>query len=322
MTRLAVIIPVLDEALHLERCLRSLEPLQAEVWVVDSGSTDGTREIARAHQGAGVRLVEHPYEGPADQKNWALDELPLRAPWVLFLDADEWLTADGCEEILARIGDEDSETVAWRINRKIVWHGRWMRWGGWYPNWNVRLVRRGAGRYEQRRVHEHLLVDGPVGELSEPMIHEDLRDLSFFISKHDRYSTAEAHEYARVSREGQDGYGRLLSRDPLARRRWVKTRIWARLPLKPLWYFIYAWVLRGGFLDGAVGLRFHLMHAIFKGFDELKLWELERQAPTDDPDVVSGENEPLQASTVRASTRAEPGALEERGEKVRGETSS
>lgn len=279
---LTVIIPVKDEELHIQRCLDSVLDVADRIYVIDSGSTDRTCKIVGQYTARheNVSLVHHGYEGPARQKNWALDALPAETSWVMFLDADESVSPDLARALLRATDDggerADPPVVGWFINRRILFHGRFIRHGGWYPNWNLRLIRRGAGRYEDRRVHEHMQVSGPTAFLTGDLIHEDLRDLSFSIAKHNRYSSDEAAEYEQAA---GDSYGRLFSRDPLARRRWIKTRVWARLPLKAPLYFLWCYVIRLGFLDGRQGFWFHVMHAMYKQFDELKQWE-RREART------------------------------------------
>ena len=268
-----VIVPVRDEEMHIEACLNSVVEWADRILVVDSFSTDRTQAIVRSFRKRGVELVEHRYDGPADQKNWALDELAIDTDWVLFLDADELVTPELADEIQAACSDRENPVAGYFVNRRIIWHGTWIRHGGWFPNWNLRLFRTGRARYEMRRVHEHMIVDGPTAKLEGHLVHEDLRDLPHSIAKHNRYSNLEAEEYERALDVEQDSYGKLWSRDPLARRRWLKTRVFARLPAKPLVYFLWAYVLRLGFLDGWLGLRYHLLHAMFKAFDEAKLWE-------------------------------------------------
>lgn len=276
MKSLSVIVPTLDEELHLESCLRSLEGLSEDVWVVDSGSRDGTAAIARSFEAAGVHVVEHAYEGPAEQKNWALDHLPLAGEWVLFLDADERVSPQLASSIRAALRG-DGPPHGYRIGRRIYHEGRWIRHGGWYPSWNLRLLRKGRGRYERRRVHEHVVVEGAVGQLRGDLIHEDRRGLEHQITKHLRYARAEAEEALRVLEGKKDGFARLFTRDPLARRRWLKTRILYRVPLRPLVYFVYTYVMRLGFLDGRRGLRFHLLQALYRHFDALFLREARRE---------------------------------------------
>ncbi|MEM7306325.1 MAG: glycosyltransferase family 2 protein [Planctomycetota bacterium] len=272
-----VLIPVKNEELHLRQCLAAVVGWADRVVVVDSFSSDGTLEVAASFAGRGVEVVQHEYAGPADQKNWALDHLGLDTDWVLFLDADEVVSPELAREIAAATGSDDNPVAGYFLNRRIIWCGRWIRHGGWFPNWNLRLFRRDRARYEMRRVHEHMVVDGPTDKLDGCLIHEDLRDLTHAIAKHNRYSNDEALEYAEVLEGKSDGYARLFSRDPLARRRWIKTKLWARLPGKGALYFVWCYAVRLGFLDGQIGLRYHLMHAIYKHFDEMKLWELRRE---------------------------------------------
>lgn len=271
-----VLIPVRDEELHLRACLESVYAWAARVVVIDSYSTDATCQIVADFAERRVELVQHEYAGPADQKNWALDHLDISTDWILFLDADELVTPELADEIRDVTSRSDDAICGYFLNRRIIWYGRWIRFGGWFPNWNLRLFRTGRARYQMRRVHEHMLVNGATARLDAHLIHEDMRDLHHSIAKHNRYSELEALEYREILAGELDGYARLWTRDPLARRRWVKTRVWARLPGKGLLYFLWAYFVRLGFLDGWHGLRYHALHAVFKHFDEMKLWELRR----------------------------------------------
>ncbi len=281
-----VLIPVYNEEAHLEACLASVAYWAERVVVVDSFSTDRTLEIAASFADRGVEVVQNRYAGPADQKNWALDHCGVETDWVLFLDADELVSPELAREILAVTEDAANEVAGYFVNRRIIWYGKWIRHGGWFPNWNLRLFRSHRARYEQRRVHEHMVVDGPTARLEGHLIHEDLRDLTHSIAKHNRYSNLEAAEYLEALEGERDAYARLFSHDPLARRRWIKTRVWAPLPCKGLLYFVWCYFFRLGFLDGALGLRYHVMHAIYKHFDEAKLWELRNLKPGSTEETV------------------------------------
>jgi len=165
--------------------------------VVDSYSADRTVEIARE---AGANVVQHVFEGYARQKNWALENVPFRSDWVLILDADERVPAELAPEISGIVAADGNGYEGFYLNRKLIFYGKWIRHCGWYPSWNLRLFRRGHGRYEQREVHEHLLLDGKAGYCQHELIHEDLRDMSFWIAKHNRYSSQEARELDLVRR--------------------------------------------------------------------------------------------------------------------------
>jgi glycosyltransferase involved in cell wall biosynthesis len=268
-----VLIPTFNEEVNLPDCLASVCGWAEDVWVVDSFSTDRTVEIARE---AGVNVVQHPFEGYAQQKNWALESLPFRGEWVLILDADERVSPELAAEISGIVAADGNGYDGFYLNRKLIFYGKWIRHCGWYPSWNLRLFRRGHGRYEQREVHEHLLLDGKAGYCRYDLIHEDLRDMSFWIAKHNRYSSQEACELDRV-RRGVSTAGLQASffKGSLERKRFIKERIWPRLPIRAFLSFFYWYFFRLGFLDGKHGFLFCQMHAVFEQFTTAKLWEFE-----------------------------------------------
>jgi len=269
----SVLVPTYNEELNLGDCLASVCGWAEDVWVVDSCSTDRTVEIARE---AGVNVVQHAFEGYAQQKNWALESLPFRGEWVLLLDADERVSPELVAEISGVIAADGNGCDGFYLNRKLIFYGKWIRHCGWYPSWNLRLFRRGHGRYEQREVHEHLLLKGKAGYCRHDLIHEDLRDMSFWIAKHNRYSSQEASELGRVRRGASTaGLQASFFKGSLERKRFVKERIWPYLPGRAFLSFFYWYFLRLGFLDGKHGFLFCQMHAVFEQFTAAKLWELE-----------------------------------------------
>ena len=272
-SRVSVLIPTFNEELNLPDCLGSIGGWAQDVWVVDSYSTDRTVQIARE---SGADVVQHVFEGYAQQKNWALENVPFRGEWVLILDADERVPPELAAEIGGVVAADGNGYDGFYLNRKLIFYGKWIRHCGWYPSWNLRLFRRGQGRYEQREVHEHLLLDGKAGYCQHDLIHEDLRDMSFWIAKHNRYSSQEARELDRV-RRGVSTAGLQASffKGSLERKRFIKERIWPYLPGRTFLSFLYWYFLRLGFLDGKHGFLFCQMHAIFEKFTTAKLWELE-----------------------------------------------
>ncbi len=270
-----VLVITKNEECNLPQCLHALAGWTRAIYVVDSGSTDRTCEIARE---LGAEVVEHPWEGYAAQKNWALETLPMEADWVLIVDADEVITAqlrERLEAIAARPADEVPET-GYYINRLLYFLGKPIRHCGYHPSWNLRFFKRGRGRYEDRAVHEHLLVDGPTGWIRTPMIHEDRRGLEVYMEKHNRYSTLEAEAIFNESRGGD--LDASITGHQLQRRRWFKRHIYRYLPAKWLMRFLYMYVLRLGVLDGLNGLRFCLFISSYELQIGLKLRELRLQA--------------------------------------------
>ena len=269
---LSVLVPTLDEELNLPECLDSVAWAD-EVFVVDSYSHDRTVEIAR---GRGAHVVQHVFESYSRQKNWALDTLPFRNEWVLILDADERVTPELRCEIASILPKADC--AGYYLNRRVVFLGTWIRHAGWYPNWNLRLFRHQLGRYDGREVHEHVVMNGPVGYLRNDLLHVDRRGLEAFVARHNRYSTLEAAARFKAECDAPDR-ARLpvgLLASPVQRKRFVRERVWPRVPAKPLALFVYMYVLRRGFLDGRAGLALCVFHAFQEFMVGLKLAELRR----------------------------------------------
>ena len=276
---LSVVVPIKNEAENLARCLDSVRWAD-EIFVVDSGSTDNSAEIAKQH---GATVVQFEFNGTwPKKKNWALQSLPFRNEWVLILDADEVLPPEAGQEmaeVIARPGD----IVGYWINRRFFFLGRWLR-HSYYPNWNLRLFRHALGRYERlteaetksgdNEVHEHVIVQGPTARLRCEMDHYAFPSVDVFVEKHNRYSNWEA----RVAVDGllpQSADG--LSHRRVERRRRLKL-LSQRLPFRPLLRFLYIFVWQKGFLDGRDGYYFARLHATYEFLSVVKTYELRRRA--------------------------------------------
>jgi glycosyltransferase involved in cell wall biosynthesis len=244
-----VMIPTLNEADHIVEAVTNARKL-GPVFVLDSLSTDGTQELARQ---AGATVVEHPFVDYSSQKNWGLDHLPFGGEWVFILDADERITPELREEVLAKVSSRP-RTNGYYINRKLLILGRDIQHGGLYPSWNLRLFRRGKARYENRSVHEHVMCTGRTDYMRQEMLHVRRESISHYLEKHIRYADMESDEWVKwklgKSRNAPTGE---LFRDTLRWRQWVRRNIWPRLPARPLWRFIYMYFFRFAFLDGKAG---------------------------------------------------------------------
>jgi glycosyltransferase involved in cell wall biosynthesis len=249
---ISVLILTLNEEANLSKALESSR-FADRIYVIDSGSVDKTEEVARA---SGALFVRHHWEGFAGQKNWALTNLPIITDWVFFLDADETITPELAGELL-RISNVNtaSGVMGYYVNRHFIWRGKRIRHCGYYPSWNLRYFRKGKARYEDREVHEHILIDGPTQYLRGELRHEDTRGRDFIWAKHLRYAELEAKEMMklRLADQGTRITGDLLGSPP-ERRRAIKEMIWPVLPARALLRFIYMYVLRGGVFDGLAGL--------------------------------------------------------------------
>jgi len=280
-TPVSVVVPVRNEERNLADCLRHLA-WASEVFVVDSGSTDGTVRIAEA---AGARVVQFAWDGRwPKKKNWALANLPFANEWVLIVDADEWIT-DALAKEIASVVREPGGRVGFNVNRRLMFMGRWIRHCGYYPSWNLRLVKRGQASYERlseteppqtgdNEVHEHLVAAGPVGHLRNDMLHFAYADIASFVEKHNRYSSWEAHveEHGRESELKPRLFG-----SPLERRRFWR-QLSRRVPFRSTLRFLYGYVFRLGFLDGRPGLVLCRLLAFYEYLSAAKADELRLQS--------------------------------------------
>ncbi len=251
MASVNVLIPTLNEAAHIADAVKNALTV-GEVFVLDSLSTDGTQELARA---AGATVIEHKFVHFGAQKNWGLDNLPFTADWIFILDADERVTGPLRTEILKTV-DDPGAADGYLVNRLMLFMGREIRHGGYYPSWNLRLFRRGRARYEERSVHEHMLCAGPTGTLHEEMLHIRNESVWQFIAKHLKYADLEANEWLKYNFGGsREAHAGALFNNLLKYRQYLRRLVWPRLPMRPVWRFVYMYIWKAGFLDGAAGWR-------------------------------------------------------------------
>jgi glycosyltransferase involved in cell wall biosynthesis len=272
----SVIVLACNEEANLPECLASLKCLDCEVLVVDSGSTDRTREIARQ---AGAAVFDHPFETYGAQRNWAQDHLPLAAGWVLHLDSDERLTPEVVCEINRLLRNPPSDVDGFLFRKRTFFLGRWIRHGGHYPSYHLRLFRRERGACEERLYDQHYMVQGNVRELQHDYVDVLTSDLSVWSARHVRWAELEAREIVK----GHDPGSRVMASpfgNPIQRRRWLREGLYWRLPLflRPFLYWFYRYFVRLGFLDGQEGMIFHFLQGFwFRFLIDAKLFEMRKQ---------------------------------------------
>ena len=257
---LSVALITHNEAANLPRTLASVR-WAAEIVVVDSGSTDATREMARA---AGARVIEEPWKGFAAQKNSAIAH--TTGEWVLSLDADEEVSAELAGEIAALLAGEPGPS-GYRIPRLNHFLGRPLRHGGYWPDPKLRLFRRGAARFAERAVHETMQMlepgDARVGELRGHLIHHCYPTLNDYVEHMNRYSAIAAGALVAAGRA-----------DGAKRHPWL-WMAWNGI-LNPAATFVYNYIFRMGFLDGRAGLLQHAHHSFYIHWKYAKALELAR----------------------------------------------
>ena len=260
-TNLSVVILTFNEESNLNQALNSINDWAEKVFILDSGSTDKTIEIA---QGFGCTILINPFINFAMQRNYALKNFSITSEWTLFIDADEWVTEELKEEIKKVIASKPLEN-GFYIKRRLIWMGQWIR-RGYYPSWQLRLFRSGFGRCEDRAVNEHFIVDGQLGRLCSDLVDENQKSLHDWIAKHNDYSTREAAEL--VNSRNAEGYSEIKVNffgGQAQRRRWLRYHVWNKMPLlsRSFFYFFYRYFILLGFLDGKKAFLFHFMQALW-----------------------------------------------------------
>jgi len=241
---LSVTIITLNEEKNLRGCLESVA-FADEIVVLDSGSTDSTLDIAK---GFTDKVFQEPWRGFAGQKNLVQEK--AHGPWILNIDADERVTPALKEEILSVL-QETTPYMGFKIPRKNFFCGQWIRHGGWYPNYLLRLYRKEAGAFAQREVHEQVVVEGKVGTLKSPLEHYTYASISDYLKRMDRYSELSARQYF------QEG----------------KKVSWPEILFRSWYTFFSMWVLKGGFLDKSNGLVLAVLYSCYTFSKYAKLKE-------------------------------------------------
>ncbi|MGC1579858.1 MAG: glycosyltransferase family 2 protein [Candidatus Acidiferrales bacterium] len=253
----SVVILSRDEEQNIRRCLASVAWAD-QVVVIDSGSADDTMPIARS---LGAEVVEQPWLGFSEQRNFALRLSLIRHDWIQFVDADQWVSPQLAAEIAVLL--QKPKCVAYSHRYRLVFQGTWIRHCGWYNgSWNVQIMDRRYAKYDGNLVGERVCVNGEVHRLDNDIVDDDLKGLAAWLHKHINYAQLEAVRRRRPTVLRQR-LRALRERDnvrPLARVI-MKDILFPSIPAKPVALFAYMYFFRLGFLDGRAGLRFCSYHA-------------------------------------------------------------
>lgn len=288
--KIVAVILTFNESLHLARCIDSLEGVVDEIVVVDSFSSDSTVEIAREHDAI---VLQHEFKNQATQFNWAISQLGDDVGWVFRIDADEYVTPTLRESLRNTVENVSVAVNGITCRRRMTFQGKMIHHGGVFPIEVLRLFRFGFGQSENRWMDEHIVVSGDVVSIPGEIIDDNLQPLTWWIDKHNKYSSREAVEVLNRS------YGFLAGGDdtPVSgsrqakRKRWIKEHVYYRIPggLRALSYFFYRYIIRLGFLDGASGTAFHVLQGFwYRYLVDKKVCEVERYIRENDCDIFEG----------------------------------
>ncbi len=298
--RLSIILLAYNEEKNLPDCLESLQGLAADIFVVDSGSTDRTKQIATA---AGCKIYDHPFENYSAQRNWSFDHLPLKTDWVFPMDCDERFTPELVKSINEIVSHPNQNTLAdaYIVRKKSVFLGKWIRFGGQYNNFHLRLAKKEKIRCESRSYHQHFVTQGIVGYLNGDLVDIIASNSSEWVSKISRWAKMEAdsmiaektavHETS-VVRPHPFG-------NKLEQKRFLKKEIYQRLPLfiRPFLLWSYTYLFRMGFLDGREGLiLFTIKNFYFPFLVDAELFERRKKQIGTSDDIKKADDPNLRKS--------------------------
>jgi glycosyltransferase involved in cell wall biosynthesis len=283
-----VIILTYNSRESLSATLKSVMSLTDDIQIVDSGSTDGTAEIALSF---GAKVHTHAFQNYGNQRNWAIDNIACKYTWQLHLDADEQLTPALRDEILAL--SEDVAEDGFFIGRYLKFMGRILK-HNLAPTWHMRLFRAGKGRCELREYDQHFFCPGRTAELKGSIIDDIQMSLSEWTGRHNRWSDAEVREAQLAAATGR--IAPKLTGNVVQRKRFIRG-FYDRSPLflRAAGLFIYRYIIKGGFLDGTEGLVFCVLQTLwFRFLVDAKLLEARRlkvREPHDLPSIAPNTNE-------------------------------
>lgn len=272
-----------NEEIHIRRAITNAMKVSKNVYVLDSFSTDKTVEIAKE---CGAIILQNPWHNNyADQLNYGLENFNFTSPWIMRLDADEYLTEELIDEINNTINSIDKNITGIIIKRRCYFMGKWVK-HGIYPVKLLRIFRNGIGRCEARWMDEHIVLsEGSCIELKNDFIDENLNTINWWTNKHNNYAIREAIDYLDI-KYNICGYSLndLQEKGKQANKKRNVKHIYYKLPIfiRPFLYFLYRYFIKGGILEGKVGLIFNFLQGYWYRFlVDCQIYEIYRNCGND-----------------------------------------
>ncbi|MFK5969532.1 MAG: glycosyltransferase family 2 protein [Candidatus Marithrix sp.] len=279
---ISVIILTFNEEIHIERCIKSVQPFAKEIFIVDSCSEDKTVEIAKS---LGAKIYQNPWPGNhAEQFNWGLKYCPIETEWVMRMDADEYVLPELANEIKDKLYSLDENITAIYMKRRVYFLDRWIKYGGYYPLWFLRIWRNNKGYCVQRWMDEYIEVsDGESINFKNDFVDENISGLTSWTNKHNSYATKEVIDILNITHNfsGQNIANSVGK--SVVFKSWLK-QIYNDLPLfiRPFIYFHYRYFFKLGFLDGKPGLIWHFLQGFwYRFYIDAKIYEIHHNVGND-----------------------------------------
>ncbi|WP_439582872.1 glycosyltransferase family 2 protein [Dyadobacter bucti] len=289
MIDLSVIILTHNESKHIERCIKSLLPVTNKIFIVDSFSTDDTVAIARK---MGATVTQNQWVSYAFQFNFGIHNNPFTTSWVMRMDADEYITPELALELNQSLSAMAADVSGLYVKRRVYFMDKWIRRGGYYPIWLLRVWRNGLGICEELWMDEHIkLSSGTTAQLQNDIVDHNLNNLTWWTQKHNHYAIREVIDLLNIKYnfESKDTINPSFWGSQEQRTRFLKVK-YAGLPLftRPFIYFIFRYIFKGGFLDGTKGLIWHFLQGFWYRFlVDAKIYEVYYRAGRDKESIIS-----------------------------------
>jgi len=289
MQDISVIILTFNEEKHIARCIKSLSTFTDKVFIVDSGSTDKTVEIAK---GLGAKVIVNQWVNYATQFNFGIENNPFKTKWLMRMDSDEYVLPELSDEINQKLAFTPEEISGMYIKRRVIFFEKWIKHGAFYPMWLMRIWRNGHGICEESWMDEHIkLFQGNVIHLEKDLVDHNLNNITWWTQKHNLYTIREVIDILNIKYNFRD----FVAVEPKLfgtqeeRKRYLKVK-YASVPLftRPIFYFIYRYFLRLGFIDGKQGLMWHFLQGFWYRFlIDVKIYEIYQRVGRDKQDIIN-----------------------------------
>jgi len=276
---LSFIILTFNEEKHISRCIKSILPVSHNIFIIDSFSTDETVNIATS---LGAKVLQNKWINYSNQFNWGIKNSEINTDWIMRLDADEYLSYELQNELKSKLNSIQKDITGLILNYKHYFLGRWIKHGTRYPLPLLRIWRNGVGYIEKKWMDERVILTyGDTMLLQSDFIHDDLNDITYFISKHNGYSTREAIDH--INKE----YSIFILDEKITSLEkkqhlnlWLKNKFYSKsfLFFRSFVYFFYRYFIKLGFLDGKPGLIYHILQGFWYRFlVDAKVYELKKK---------------------------------------------
>ncbi len=282
---LTLIILTFNEEKNILACIDSFENIIPNILVVDSFSTDKTINLLQERK---ISYLQNPFENYAKQRNWSQVNNPFKTDWVFHIDAGERATPQLINWLRTKFNSQATEN-GFMFSRQTYFLSRWIRYGGHYPNFHLRLYRTSKGKCENKAYDQHFVVEGTTTAVhSADIIDNVSENIQLFTSKHNKWGLMEAIEF--IEKEQKGDVKANFWGSPIEKRRWLKNVLFQNQPLffRSFAYFIYRYILKMGFLDGVAGLIFHFLQGFwFRFLIDSLVYEIKQEMKLQKTDLAT-----------------------------------